>query len=134
MTREEAIKGLKVLRKDFSGYKPNEEMFDMAIKALEQEPCEDAVSRQEVFEQINCWIGDGEYRYTNATDYLNKRIKALSPVTPKEKTGRWIRKVAEIENDDLRITYECSECKVEQLFKENYCPDCGARMFDEVSK
>lgn len=36
MTREEAIKGLKVLRKDFSGYKPNEEMFDMAIQALEQ--------------------------------------------------------------------------------------------------
>lgn len=37
MTREEAIKGLKVLRKDFSGYKPNEEMFDMAIEALQQE-------------------------------------------------------------------------------------------------
>ena len=37
MTREEAIKGLKILAKDFSGYKPNEEMFDMAIKALEQE-------------------------------------------------------------------------------------------------
>lgn len=35
MTREEAIKGLKVLRKDFSGYKPNEEMFDMAIEALQ---------------------------------------------------------------------------------------------------
>ena len=38
MTREEAIKGLKVLRKDFSGYKPNEEMFDMAIEALSAEP------------------------------------------------------------------------------------------------
>ena len=38
MTREEAIKGLKAFRKEFSGYKPNEEMFDMAIKALEQEP------------------------------------------------------------------------------------------------
>lgn len=37
MTREEAIKGLKVLAKDFRGYKPNEEMFDMAIEALEQE-------------------------------------------------------------------------------------------------
>lgn len=34
MTKDEAIKGLKVLRKDFSGYKPNEEMFDMAIEAL----------------------------------------------------------------------------------------------------
>lgn len=33
---EEAIKGMKVLRKDFSGYKPNEEMFDMAIEALEE--------------------------------------------------------------------------------------------------
>ena len=38
MTREEAIKGLKVLRKDFSGYKPNEEMFDMAIEALKTLP------------------------------------------------------------------------------------------------
>lgn len=48
MTREEAIKGLKVLAKDFSGYKPNEEMFDMAIKALEQPECEDAVPRTSV--------------------------------------------------------------------------------------
>ena len=38
MTREEAIKGLKVLAKDFSGYGPNEEMFNMAIEALEQQP------------------------------------------------------------------------------------------------
>lgn len=43
MTREEAIKGLKVLHRDFSGYKPNEEMFDMAIKALEQEPILDKI-------------------------------------------------------------------------------------------
>lgn len=42
MTKEEAIKGLKVLRRDFSGYKPNEEMFDMAIESLEQ----DCISRQ----------------------------------------------------------------------------------------
>lgn len=53
MTREEAIKGLKVLCKDFSGYKPNEEMFDMAIKALEQEPCEDAVSRNAITKTLN---------------------------------------------------------------------------------
>lgn len=37
MTNKEAIKGLKALSKEFSGYKPNEEMFDMAIKALEGE-------------------------------------------------------------------------------------------------
>ena len=45
MTREEAIKGLKVLRRDFSGYKPNEEMFDMAIKELEQEPIDDVLDK-----------------------------------------------------------------------------------------
>lgn len=37
MTIEEVIKGLKVLRKEFSGYKPNEEMFDMAIEALKSQ-------------------------------------------------------------------------------------------------
>ena len=37
MTSKEAIKGLKQLAKEFSGYKPNEEMFDLAISALEKE-------------------------------------------------------------------------------------------------
>lgn len=37
MTNQEAIKGLKGLAKEFSGYKPNEEMFDMAIEAIEKQ-------------------------------------------------------------------------------------------------
>lgn len=37
MTKQDAIKGLKALSKEFSGYKPNEEMFDMAISALEKQ-------------------------------------------------------------------------------------------------
>jgi len=53
MTRQEAIKGLKVLRRDFSGYKPNEEMFDIAIQALEQEPCDDCISRQAAIEALD---------------------------------------------------------------------------------
>lgn len=36
MKDEEVIRGLKVLRKDFSGYKPNEEMFDAAIEAVQE--------------------------------------------------------------------------------------------------
>ena len=55
MTREEAIKGLKVLRRDFSGYKPNEEMFDMAIEALKCEPivirCKELLSKED-FEAV----------------------------------------------------------------------------------
>ena len=56
MTREEAIKGLKVLRNDFSGYKPNEEMFDMAIEALETDVPDtnvgDTISRQAAIDAL----------------------------------------------------------------------------------
>ena len=34
MKIEETIEGMKYLKRNFSGYKPNEEMFDEAIEAL----------------------------------------------------------------------------------------------------
>ena len=34
MKIEETIEGMKYLKRNFSGYKPNEEMFDEAVKAL----------------------------------------------------------------------------------------------------
>lgn len=55
-----------------------------------QEPCKDCISRAKVFEQINCWIGSGEYRYTNATNYLLKRIKELQSVNLQESNIKWI--------------------------------------------
>jgi len=82
MTREEAIKGLKVLAKDFSGYKPNEEMFDMAIKALEQPECEDAVSRFEVLRLIDYSSNDLNDSVDNW--YFQGKVKELPSVTPKQ--------------------------------------------------
>lgn len=71
MTREEAIKGLKVLCKDFSGYKPNEEMFDMAIKALEQES---------ILDKIRAEIEDSLYVdsliFGELIDFRNGKISA----------------------------------------------------------
>lgn len=73
------------------------EAKDMAIKALScsENPSYnsiktelDAISKQAVLEQINCWIGSGEYRYTNATDYLTKRITSLLSVSA-EKTDAY---------------------------------------------
>ena len=94
---------------------------------------EDAISRQEVLEQMNCWIGSGEYRYTNATDYLRKRINSLSPVAPKQKTGHWIKEKSMLGWDGN--SYQCSECgrsihldsEVENLSDYPYC-HCGAKM------
>lgn len=46
---------------------------------------EDAISKQAVFEQIGGWIASGEYEFTNATDYLSKRIKAIPSGSSSEK-------------------------------------------------
>ena len=46
------------------------------------------------------------------------------------KKGHWMKKVIETENDGIRIFYECSECGVNQLFEEHYCPNCGVKMVE----
>lgn len=99
MTIEEAIAQLKMDR-DLCNFNPmtgeeepmNEdcrksaEALDMAIKALEQEPCEDAVSRQEV-EKIT-WE---ESSYSDALNVLTEvrdKVRALPSVTPTRKKGK----------------------------------------------
>lgn len=84
------------------------EALNIAIKALEQEPCDDAISRQAVFEQINCWIGSGEYRYTNATHYLTERVKHISPVNTQE--PKYCDRNICIKNEYNGIG--CNECEV----------------------
>ena len=49
MTREDAIRHIKWIKDNghTANYLNEKEALDMAIKALEQEPCEDCISRQE---------------------------------------------------------------------------------------
>lgn len=95
---------------------------------------EDAISRQEVLEQMNCWIGSGEYRYTNATDYFRTRINSLSPVAPKQKIGHWIKK--EIHDDSIvNVRNICSNCGITNAsVYKNYCPNCGQPKMQEVKE
>ena len=66
---------------------------------------EDAISRQAVFAQINCWISSGEYRCTNATHYLRKRINSLSPALQQPKIGHWVYDV--VCSDWYDTVYKC---------------------------
>lgn len=102
------------------------------MPSVESEKCEDCISRQAVLEQINCWIGSGEYRYTNATSYLTKRMQDISPVTPKpcddvppvepeKKTGKW-----HVEGFNVWCTNCGFHPKAIEAF--DYCPNCGAKM------
>jgi rubrerythrin len=107
------------------------EAIEMAIEALEQEPCEDVISRQAVLDSINAnCVYENEYNLT--TKHIKDAIEQLPPITPKAKVGKWI---ADVDRwGDIVTTvngYRCSECNTFDTDKDNYCPNCGAKMESE---
>ena len=82
MTDKEIIKGLQAVNEHI-GKHFNEggawmaEFIDNAIKALEQQPCEDAISRIEAIENFASWYG---YDYDNQGYY--RLLKQMPSVTP----------------------------------------------------
>lgn len=93
-----------------------------AERKKEQEPCDDAVSRERALEP---------YKGLNNDDVISvwmikKNINELPPVTQKSKTGHWIHLRCDM--------YECSECgKIYTSFEigecdADYCPKCGVEM------
>jgi hypothetical protein len=136
MTNTEIIKGLKAVRTIHNGnYAP---FVDAAIKALEQEHCIDAISRQAVLDAIDAkaWEfcdylisksrNDEQKPVSHFADILRECIcEDLPPVTPQPKMGRWINK------HKYNTIYECDNCGRKNV-KSNYCPNCGRKM--EVSE
>lgn len=107
-------------------------------KALEQEPCTDCISKQDAIDAcLNGWNKD--YKE------IVEEIRALPPITPQPKTGRW--EWVPFGYPSILGNWVCSKCKcvaVEAVSKENkheiptykYCPNCGAKLQevkDEVS-
>ena len=107
------------------------------LEIFEQEPCEDAISRQAVDTLVDelaraisderCCISRGRSTATIMQDILD-----LPPVKLQPKTGHWI----EENGFDGDTYYDCSECgesfclidgtPTDNLY--NYCPNCGAKM------
>jgi len=93
-----------------------------------QEPCEDAISREDALEALNAINGTAEL------DKAFEAVENLPSVRPQEpKTGHWVERETE------RGTYiECSECGCLApstefadgvwFKKSNFCHDCGAKM------
>ena len=128
MTRQEAFKGLKENICAMCAYgSQNMDTCDIRgcdnrdyIKALEQEPCDDAISRQEAIKQ--CGFG-----MTNLL--IADCLRKLPPVTPQPKTGHWIANKAK----NYPGWVHCSECGEDWTHdgRPPYCPACGARMRKE---
>lgn len=128
MTREQAI---KILKSKMDGHTDTSyewaETIRMAIKALEQEPCEDTISRQEVLDKM-------KERDEELSSICPKDIKALPPVLPQPKVGRYVPVGYDgyADGNPVYDWWECSECGWEHTGdKESltaFCPNCGAKM------
>ena len=138
MTREEAIKLLRKLRDTIDRNNKYGEAEEMAIQALEQELCDDAISRDAVEEIINdirdCISVEGYWA-------ILERMKKLPSVKLQEpKTGHWISFGVQGEMDGGQIVqaFTCSECGTISIFRMrsgnivngDICPNCGAKMED----
>lgn len=134
MTNEEAAKELMMAYEDlkYMCYMDcgREAAFNKAREALRAEPCEDAISRQAMLNGLAS-IAKAKAK-SDAQKALMGRVmfftEHLPPVTPKPKTGKWIR-----QTDDYHDYYECEYCgiAVELDDIKHFCPNCGAKMEGE---
>lgn len=141
MTREEAIKMLEYIRHVGNGeseYKNDAQAIalDIAIKALEQQPCDDCISRQaaqakikNICDEYRLSYEDGERKAaTGGSAYaLGHAFDDLPPVTPQPKMGRWID-IQYFKADDTYYRPKCPFCSIEPKEYSNCCPNCGAKM------
>ena len=121
-------------------HKRLEELCKLAIKALEQQPCEDCISR-EALRNLKVsvpiapiFIGDNYIRYRDVIIY--DEIIDLPSVTPTNPSttpsvGVWIDQGLYADNSSAH-DFMCSVCGNHEIEVEmdhfKYCPVCGARL------
>lgn len=120
MTREEAIKWLKTFKGN-TGMTELSQAFDVAIKALEQEPCEDAISLETVIE----WLKTKDIiKLFSQEETAMEELKVLQYVKQQPKTWHWER----VTDKQGYLVWECDKCGWQQRFTTNFCPSCSAKM------
>lgn len=99
----------------------------MGVKALEQETCEDCISRKKA-------IRIAEQGQIQGYVWQFKKLCNLSSVQPVRKKGKWIELGYTIPDVQSNKEWECNQCYRRYRWFEptpNYCPNCGAKMGDE---
>ena len=118
MTKEEAIKTwLPVIVDGVKTMPELEEALNMAIKALEQEPCYNPDE----------WCHDcREYdQEKHCCPRYNKVIRNTVEEIKQSKTGYWI---SYWDEDARCYVYKCPECGNKQPFDTKHCWECGTRL------
>ena len=122
MTIQDAInyfKGSMAIGED-DAIRHHNEVLEFTIKTLEQEPCDDTVSREAVKELFQEGSVMGMYYFLG--------IDKLPSVTPARKKAKWI--VLKDKYGDICEAI-CSCCKDNGNHRWKYCHTCGAEMESE---
>lgn len=94
-----------------------DDVTETIIKELEQEPCEDAISRQAVCDTTICdGISCNECSFNTCEDgqsgcLLKERIEKIPPVTPQH-TDVEIQKMQELEQAEIKKAYELGKADI----------------------
>lgn len=127
MPIKKAIKILKsdlAIQKEFKALPEHIEALEMVIEKVEQEPCNDCISRQAAIEQSivlrDISNPDKEWEVVTVAT-----IKHLKSVQPEPKTGHWIKI-----NVNYYNRYQCNQCDRLVEEKTDFCPNCGAKMVE----
>ena len=148
--KEDAI--LEVLKEYFDcgntyGYKAAEKI----IEVLKTENFEDTVSRTEILQKYEKYCEDNCQYSKKQRDVMCgacmmgdaiEIVESLPPVTPKQRTGKWIRHTRVKNVYDIAgvkiwgIEHQCNQCTFTTIATEDfgyydYCPNCGAKMEGE---
>ena len=123
MTTQEAIEILTEMR-DWNDYITQSDALQMAIDALEQKPCTDAISRQAMLDGLEKYH-EGADLHIDGLTYSYDLVCKLPSVST-EKTGRWITTRTLMHDGE----YYCDKCKRNAPNNEkwDFCPNCGAKM------
>lgn len=105
------------------------EAITVISKWLEQEPCDDCISRQEAILQVQrygvgCFDAE-EFSPEQCERFVIQKLNDLPPVAQKEKTGKWIDQSG---GDPTDFSVSCNLCNEWVSQSTNFCPNCGARM------
>lgn len=73
-------------------------------------------------------LAQADISYRPKDESIDMAIEALE----NQKTGHWIKHENPNLGQCMKISYECSYCKVwlgcEYFVRKSYCPNCGAKM------
>lgn len=92
----------------------------MAIEALDEEPCDDFISRKFMLRLGATCIAK---RDASGNLIAIRAIKELQPAMIIRSKGRWIKDIR-----NKMQCFTCSECSYHARIRYHYCPNCGAKM------